>query len=102
MPRKTSTPSRSKPSTRPLRVATVGPTPVLPLPQDTRPSARCRAASGGRTRGPAAPMTGSGAAGYDPARVRAGRPMENVLAGVRVLEVAQWWFVPSAGAVLAD
>ena len=28
--------------------------------------------------------------------------MENVLAGVRVLEVAQWWFVPSAGAVLAD
>ncbi len=28
--------------------------------------------------------------------------MEKVLAGVRVLEVAQWWFVPSAGAVLAD
>jgi crotonobetainyl-CoA:carnitine CoA-transferase CaiB-like acyl-CoA transferase len=28
--------------------------------------------------------------------------VENVLAGVRVLEVAQWWFVPSAGAVLAD
>jgi len=28
--------------------------------------------------------------------------MENVLDGVRVLEVAQWWFVPSAGAVLAD
>ena len=22
--------------------------------------------------------------------------------GVRVVEVAQWWFVPSAGAVLAD
>ena len=22
--------------------------------------------------------------------------------GVRVLEVAQWWFVPAAGAVLAD
>jgi crotonobetainyl-CoA:carnitine CoA-transferase CaiB-like acyl-CoA transferase len=28
--------------------------------------------------------------------------MQGVLAGVRVLEVAQWWFVPSAGAVLAD
>jgi len=28
--------------------------------------------------------------------------VEKVLAGVRVLEVAQWWFVPSAGAVLAD
>lgn len=28
--------------------------------------------------------------------------MEKVLEGVRVLEVAQWWFVPSAGAVLAD
>ncbi len=28
--------------------------------------------------------------------------MEQVLAGVRVVEVAQWWFVPSAGAVLAD
>jgi len=28
--------------------------------------------------------------------------MRNVLDGVRVLEVAQWWFVPSAGAVLAD
>ena len=28
--------------------------------------------------------------------------MQNVLSGVRVLEVAQWWFVPSAGAVLAD
>jgi crotonobetainyl-CoA:carnitine CoA-transferase CaiB-like acyl-CoA transferase len=28
--------------------------------------------------------------------------VENVLSGVRVLEVAQWWFVPSAGAVLAD
>ncbi len=25
-----------------------------------------------------------------------------VLAGVRVIEVAQWWFVPAAGAVLAD
>ena len=25
-----------------------------------------------------------------------------MLAGVRILEVAQWWFVPSAGAVLAD
>ena len=25
-----------------------------------------------------------------------------VLQGVRVLEVAQWWFVPAAGAVLAD
>jgi crotonobetainyl-CoA:carnitine CoA-transferase CaiB-like acyl-CoA transferase len=29
-------------------------------------------------------------------------PMEQVLAGVRVVEVAQWWFVPAAGAVLAD
>jgi len=28
--------------------------------------------------------------------------MEQVLAGVRVVEVAQWWFVPAAGAVLAD
>ena len=24
------------------------------------------------------------------------------LEGIRVLEVAQWWFVPSAGAILAD
>jgi len=28
--------------------------------------------------------------------------MAGVLAGVRVIEVAQWWFVPAAGAVLAD
>jgi crotonobetainyl-CoA:carnitine CoA-transferase CaiB-like acyl-CoA transferase len=28
--------------------------------------------------------------------------MVKPLAGVRVLEVAQWWFVPSAGGVLAD
>ena len=28
--------------------------------------------------------------------------MAGVLAGVRVVEVAQWWFVPSGGAVLAD
>jgi crotonobetainyl-CoA:carnitine CoA-transferase CaiB-like acyl-CoA transferase len=28
--------------------------------------------------------------------------MSEVLAGVRVLEVAQWWFVPAAGAVLAE
>src|SRR5262249_21891278 len=28
--------------------------------------------------------------------------MGRVLAGVRVIEVAQWWFAPSAGAVLAD
>ena len=28
--------------------------------------------------------------------------MERVLDGVRVIEVAQWWFVPAAGAVLAD
>jgi crotonobetainyl-CoA:carnitine CoA-transferase CaiB-like acyl-CoA transferase len=28
--------------------------------------------------------------------------MTNVMKGVRVLEVAQFWFVPSAGAVLAD
>ncbi len=28
--------------------------------------------------------------------------MEQVLKGVRVIEVAQWWFVPAAGAVLAD
>ncbi|HZP43796.1 MAG TPA: CoA transferase [Candidatus Binatia bacterium] len=28
--------------------------------------------------------------------------MAQVLAGVRVVEVAQWWFVPAAGAVLAD
>jgi crotonobetainyl-CoA:carnitine CoA-transferase CaiB-like acyl-CoA transferase len=25
-----------------------------------------------------------------------------VLAGVRIIEVAQWWFVPAAGAILAD
>ena len=28
--------------------------------------------------------------------------MEQVLQGVRIVEVAQWWFVPAAGAVLAD
>ncbi|MGH0037573.1 MAG: CaiB/BaiF CoA transferase family protein [Myxococcota bacterium] len=28
--------------------------------------------------------------------------MERPLEGVRVLEVAQWWFVPAAGALLAD
>jgi crotonobetainyl-CoA:carnitine CoA-transferase CaiB-like acyl-CoA transferase len=28
--------------------------------------------------------------------------MDQVLAGVRIIEVAQWWFVPAAGAVLAD
>jgi crotonobetainyl-CoA:carnitine CoA-transferase CaiB-like acyl-CoA transferase len=28
--------------------------------------------------------------------------MERPLDGIRVLEVAQWWFVPSAGAILAD
>jgi crotonobetainyl-CoA:carnitine CoA-transferase CaiB-like acyl-CoA transferase len=28
--------------------------------------------------------------------------MEKVLDGIRVIEVAQWWFVPAAGAVLAD
>jgi len=28
--------------------------------------------------------------------------MSQVFAGVRVIEVAQWWFVPAAGAVLAD
>lgn len=28
--------------------------------------------------------------------------MAGVLDGVRVIEVAQWWFVPAAGAVLAD
>ena len=28
--------------------------------------------------------------------------MDQVLRGVRVVEVAQWWFVPAAGAVLAD
>lgn len=28
--------------------------------------------------------------------------MKQILAGVRVVEVAQWWFVPAAGAVLAD
>src|SRR5262245_18094219 len=28
--------------------------------------------------------------------------MERVLDGVRVVEVAQWWFVPASGAVLAD
>ena len=28
--------------------------------------------------------------------------MARVLEGVRVIEVAQWWFVPSGGAVLAD
>ncbi|GIW40370.1 MAG: CoA transferase [Candidatus Binatia bacterium] len=28
--------------------------------------------------------------------------MKRILEGVRVVEVAQWWFVPAAGAVLAD
>ena len=28
--------------------------------------------------------------------------MSDVLSGVRVVEVAQWWFVPAAGAVLSD
>ena len=28
--------------------------------------------------------------------------MQDALAGIKVLEVAQWWFVPAAGAVLAD
>src|SRR5437899_8628473 len=28
--------------------------------------------------------------------------MDRVLHGIRVVEVAQWWFVPAAGAVLAD
>ena len=28
--------------------------------------------------------------------------MQDVLSGVRILEVAQWWFVPASGAVLAD
>ena len=28
--------------------------------------------------------------------------MHEVLKGIRVVEVAQWWFVPAAGAVLAD
>lgn len=28
--------------------------------------------------------------------------LNEVLAGVRVVEVAQWWFVPAAGAILAD
>lgn len=28
--------------------------------------------------------------------------MQDVLSGVRILEVAQWWFVPASGAILAD
>ena len=28
--------------------------------------------------------------------------MQQILDGVRIVEVAQWWFVPAAGAVLAD
>ena len=28
--------------------------------------------------------------------------MTDILRGVRILEVAQWWFVPAAGALLAD
>src|SRR5690349_25103315 len=28
--------------------------------------------------------------------------MDGALRGVRVVEVAQWWFVPAAGAILAD
>ena len=28
--------------------------------------------------------------------------MTQILKGVRILEVAQWWFVPSAGAALCD
>ena len=30
--------------------------------------------------------------------MQAGKALE----GIRVLEVAQWWFVPSAGAILSD
>src|SRR5947208_4916280 len=40
--------------------------------------------------------------GSPPARRGSDPPMSGVLHGVRVLEVAQWWFVPAAGAVLAD
>jgi crotonobetainyl-CoA:carnitine CoA-transferase CaiB-like acyl-CoA transferase len=28
--------------------------------------------------------------------------MQDVMKGIKVLEVAQWWFVPAAGAILAD
>src|SRR3954470_19590935 len=35
-------------------------------------------------------------------RPREDDAMDKILDGVRVVEVAQWWFVPAAGAVLAD
>src|SRR5947199_64029 len=40
--------------------------------------------------------------GSPPARRGSDAAMSGVLHGVRVVEVAQWWFVPAAGAVLAD
>src|SRR5207302_1732874 len=40
--------------------------------------------------------------GGPPASRGSDPPMSGVLHGVRVVEVAQWWFVPAAGAVLAD
>src|SRR5439155_1372283 len=40
--------------------------------------------------------------GGPPARGASDGYMSQVLADVRVIEVAQWWFVPAAGAVLAD
>src|SRR5262245_3060582 len=64
----------------------------------------------GRTRTPsgstpaADPSDGAGprALPHGTSLPRGGTSMEQVLAGVRVIEVAQWWFVPSSGAVLAD
>jgi crotonobetainyl-CoA:carnitine CoA-transferase CaiB-like acyl-CoA transferase len=54
------------------------------------------------------PLPGRGPAPDAPAAARSApegaedSAMRDVLAGVKVLEVAQFWFVPSAGAVLAD
>src|SRR3990172_11604923 len=87
MPRKWSRSPLAKPSIRPLRVSTIGPMGVLRRPEDT----------------PVARSDEAGAARRDIIHRRGcGGSVENVLSGVRVLEVAQWWFVPSAGAVLAD
>jgi crotonobetainyl-CoA:carnitine CoA-transferase CaiB-like acyl-CoA transferase len=48
------------------------------------------------------PSSGSNATTLRQRRRREEKPMLEVMRGVRVLEVAQFWFVPAAGAVLAD
>src|SRR4051812_1013413 len=53
--------------------------------------------------GPSVRASNSSYVGSDPGTGRNYRAhMDQVLAGVRVVEVATWTFVPAAGAVLAD